>query len=199
MKNLKCTSCGAELKIEENNEYAICEHCKSRYKLNEDLNINIKLDDNVKEIIDNTLGISKRFSKFLFIPIIFFIIVVICIITFSIKAQNDSKNNQAEIQEKGESEASKIMEESKKSIFNMQFSSVAGTKNGFFVKSTLDKVIESNKTNDRKVTVLYNEVSTEDESKIIEIKHGLGDWDQFEVYVNYDNEYVNEIKIERIK
>ena len=75
MKKLRCTSCGAELKIEDNNEYAICEHCRSRYKLNEDLNINIKLDDNIKEVIDNTLGVSKRFSKFLFIPILLFIIV----------------------------------------------------------------------------------------------------------------------------
>lgn len=69
MKKLRCTSCGAELKIEENKEYAICEHCGSRYKLNEDFNINIKLDDNVKDVINNSLGTVKHFSKFLLIPI----------------------------------------------------------------------------------------------------------------------------------
>ena len=48
MKKLRCTSCGAELKVDDNKEYAVCEHCGSKYKLNEDVNINIKLDDNIK-------------------------------------------------------------------------------------------------------------------------------------------------------
>jgi len=198
MKKLRCTSCGAELKIEDNNEYAICEHCKSRYKLNEDLNINIKLDDNVKEVIDNTLGVSNKFSKFMFIPIIIFFIAVACIITFSVKSQMDFRKSHSEIKEKSENETNDMIEEGKKSLFNLQFSSSAGTESGFFVKSTLDRVIESNKVNDRKVSVIYNDNSTTDENKIIEIKHGLNDRDQFEVYVNYDNGYVNEIKIEKI-
>jgi DNA-directed RNA polymerase subunit M/transcription elongation factor TFIIS len=45
MEKLKCTSCGGHLDVEENKEYAVCKHCGARYKLNEDININIKVND----------------------------------------------------------------------------------------------------------------------------------------------------------
>ena len=77
MEKLKCSSCGAELEVEENKEYAKCNHCGARYKLNEDLNVNIKLDDNIKEVLNNGLGTAKHVSKFFFIPIIIFIIIIL--------------------------------------------------------------------------------------------------------------------------
>ena len=123
MEKLKCSSCGGELEVEENKEYAKCRYCGARYKLNEDLNVNIKLDDNIKEVLNNGLGTAKHVSKFFFIPIIIFIIVIFAIVIYN-SLTFDSKTN--------------------KSSFNFQFSLVSGTKDAFFVNSTLDKIIESN-------------------------------------------------------
>ena len=80
MKKLRCTSCGAELKVEENQEYAVCEHCGSKYKMNEDLNINIKIDDNVKDVIKSG---GKAFSKLLLIPVGIFAIGIIAVLLFT--------------------------------------------------------------------------------------------------------------------
>lgn len=206
MKKMKCTSCGAELKVEDNKEYAVCEHCGSKYKLNEDLNVNIKIDDNVKEIIDSGLGAAKKFSKLSLIPVGLFFVVFICIIAFAIKSEVDfnerSKKTQDEYQEKADKEkekADKVKEEAKKMNFNFQFENSSGTKSTFFLKYIFDDIIESNKKNERKVALLFNGESTTDESRIIEIKHGLGDTDEFEVSINYDDDgYVNEIKVDKI-
>lgn len=35
MKKLKCDNCGANLKIDDNNEYAYCEYCNLKYKFDE--------------------------------------------------------------------------------------------------------------------------------------------------------------------
>ena len=75
MEKLKCSSCGAVLEVEDDKEYAKCPYCGSKYKLNQDMNINIKLDDNMKEVMDEHLGMVKRSSKFIFLPIIVFILV----------------------------------------------------------------------------------------------------------------------------
>ena len=179
MKKLRCTSCGAELKLEENKEYAVCEHCGSKYKMNEDMNINIKMDDNVKEVINNG---TKSFSKIMLIPIVLFVIIFISIIFFAFKSKSDFTNDEAE-----------------KRKFNFNFSSEIGTKSGFFLTDILDEINVSNKNNDRKITLVFNGKATTDETEIINIKHGLKDRDKYEVMVNYDSDgYVNEIKVDRI-
>ena len=199
MKNLKCSSCGAELKIDENKEYAKCEHCGSKYKLKEDLNINIKLDDNVKDIINNGLGTAKHVSMFFIIPIALFIVAFSVIIILNIKSGIDSKKKQNEIRQESSQKQENFMGELEKNIFNLEFSSSAGTKNGIEVKSILDNVINKNKTSKRQIKVTYMDDSTIDEDKIIEIKHTFGDWDDYEISVNYDNDgYVNEIKIVKL-
>lgn len=199
MKKLRCTSCGAELKVEDNKEYAICEHCGSKYKLNEDLNINIKIDDSVKDVINNGLGTAKHFSKFLLIPVGLFVVVFISILVFSFKTEADFNKKQEESRQQMEEKANKAQEESEKYSFNFQFTSAAGTDYGNQVERTLDDIIESNKNYDRKVKLVFNGESTTDESKIIEIKHSLGSWDEYEVIVNKDADgYVSEIKVDKI-
>ena len=217
MKKMRCTSCGAELKVKDDKEYAICEHCGSSYKLNEDVNINIKVDDNVKEVINNGLGTAKHFSKFMLIPVGIFVLFFICGIVFAFKSEADfnkrqeqSEQEQAERQKEEEKKreeiekqakdaAEKAKEKAAKESFNFQFVNAAGTKNGFSLRGILDDVIESNKENERKVMVVYNGNSTTDESEIINIKHSLGEWTDYEVIVNKDDSgYINEIKIENI-
>ncbi|MCR4581277.1 MAG: hypothetical protein K5666_02060, partial [Bacilli bacterium] len=86
MKKLKCTSCGGNLEVEDNNEYAKCAYCDTRYKLNEDKTINIKIDDSVAKSF-------KGMSKYMIIPFVMvfiFVIVIGCIIfKTATKSQTD--------------------------------------------------------------------------------------------------------------
>ena len=197
MEKLKCTSCGGELEVEENKEYAKCKYCGARYKLNEDLNVNIKLDDNMKEVLNNGLGTVKHASKFMIIPVIMFIMIFIIIAFAMFKTTNTMIDTKDETFDKYEEEKIQREEESKKYSFNFQFINANGTKATIFVKSTLDDIIQSNKTNDRKVSLVFNGTETTDEKEIIEIKHSLsGD---YEVSLNYDDDgYINKIIVDKI-
>ena len=203
MKKMRCSSCGAELKVEDNNEYAVCEHCGSKYKMNEDLNINIKIDDNVKDVIKSG---GKAFSKFMLIPLGIGAIGFIAVLVFAFTATsridktfNETKQQIEDTYEEGKENVEDLVDEGEKQSFNFQFTTAAGTKNGIRVRGVLDDIIESNKTKDRTVTLIYNGKSVTDETEIINIKHELGDWDDYEVIVNYDDKgYVNEIKVDKI-
>lgn len=199
MKKLRCSSCGAELKVNDDKEYAICEHCGTKYKLNEDLNVNIKIDDEVKEVIAKG---AKGFSKLMLIPVIIFIIFFICIIFFIIKSRIDFNNKVEDTTQKYEEQdknVDKFNEGIEKYSFNFNFTNAAGTKSTFFLKNILDDIIESNKTHDRKVSLVFNGQSTTEEAEIIKIKQNLNDKDNFEVSKNYDDDgYINEIKVDKI-
>ena len=200
MKKLRCTSCGAELKVDEGNEFAVCEHCGSRYKLNEDLNINIKIDDNVKEVLNKSTETANKMSKFMLIPFVIFFIVFIGFFIFKsnfIKGFNEKSKNTNE--ENGKKQQEEIENSFLKEYFNVQFSNANGTKSGFLLESVLDTIIESNKTHDRKVTLIFDGNSTIEEDEILNYKHSLNDRTNYEVIVNYDNDgYINEIKVDKI-
>ena len=198
MEKLKCSSCGAPLKIEENKEYAICTHCKTRYKLNEDLNVNIKLDDNMKEVLNSSLGPVNHISKFMFIPIIIFVIIFGLIIYFGFTNINKNRKTMEENQKEIADKINNPKENIDKNIFNFQFIYDNGTKSAFFLESTLDKIIQSNKIYEKKINLVFNGTETSDESEIINIKHSLdGD---YEVSINYDEEgYINKITVDKIK
>ena len=192
MEKLKCSSCGADLQVEENKEYAICNHCKSRYKLNEDLNIKIKLDDDVKEVLNTSIGRFNHLSKFMFIPIIIFVIIFALIIYFGFTNANKNRNTMNDNQKQIEEQINKQQENVKKDVFNFQFANDNGTKSAFFLESTLDEIIQSNKIYDKKVILVFNGIETTNESKIINIKHSLDG--NYEVSFNYDEEgYINKI------
>ena len=181
MKSLKCSSCGAGLRVEDNKEYAVCDHCGSRYKLNEDLTINIRLDDNMKDVINNGLGMVKHASKFIFIPIIMIMIIVIIGFTFAFKSFSNSANSDWE-----------------KKRFNNQFVYDNGTKSDFFVGPTLDKIIQSNKTHDNQIVLVFDKKEVTSESEIINIKHSLKG--NYEVLFSYDDDgFINKIIVESIK
>ena len=198
MKKLNCSSCGAELRIEENKEYAVCDHCGTKYKLNEDLNINIKLDDNVKDVINTSFGTVNKASKFMFVPIFIFVIAFSLILFIGIRSINRSRNNSEENKKQQEENINKQQEEVKKDIFNFQFVNDNGTKSAFLLESTLDEIIQSNKLYNRKITLVYNGKETTDETEIINIKHSLeGD---YEVSLDYDSEgFIYKIRVDTIK
>ena len=197
MKKLKCSSCGAELHVDENDNYATCNHCGSQYKLNEDLNVNIKLDDNMKEVLNTGLGTFNHVSKFMFIPIIMFVVVFGLILYFGFTSFNRSRNDVDNHQRKIEEQFNQQQENVKKDVFNFQFSNDNGTKSAFFLESTLDEIIQSNKIYDRKVILVFNGTETTDESEIINIKHSLDG--NYEVSFNYDDDgYINKIIVDKI-
>ena len=198
MKKLNCSSCGALLKVEENKEYAVCDHCGTKYKLNEDLNVNIKLDDNVKQILNNGLGTFNHISKFMFIPIIIFVIIFVLIFYFGFMNTNKNRKAIEDNQKQIAEQINKQEKNVKKNVFNFQFANDNGTKSAFFLESTLDKIIQSNKNYDKKVALVFNGTETIDESEIINIKHSLDG--NYEVSFNYDEEgYVNKIIVDIIK
>ena len=122
-------------------------------------------------------------------------------ITIFIKDEqyDEFKKKQEDTHQKFEDEAKKNTEEGKRQMFNMKFTNVAGTKNGAQVNNIIDDVIESNKIYDKKIAVVFNGDSTIEESKLVEIKHNIEEWDKYEVSINYDeNKYVNEVKIDKV-
>lgn len=192
MKKLKCSSCGGNLKVEDNKEYAVCEYCGSRYKLNEDLNINLKMDDSVRNIFGGGFAQMDGFSKGASKVIIVFAIGMISIIamTMFFRFGHDFSSNPT----------SNIESNTKADVdhFNFQFYGANGTNTAFLVKKTLDDIIQSNKTNDRKVILDFEGNETTDESEIINIKHSLSG--SYEVSLNYDDVgYIYKISVEKIK
>ena len=219
MKELKCKSCGAELEVEENKEYAKCNHCGARYKINEDLNINFKIDDNMKEVLNNGIGTVSKSLKYIVIPAIIFFIFILSIFVYesidrnnrrkeTLEAQRQSeeriRQQQEKIQEqilkekeKAEKENKEFEETINKNQFNFEFEHENGTKNAFFLKNTFDKIVRSNNKNDRKVSLVFNGTEITEESEIINIKQSLdGD---YEVSLNYDDDgYINKIIVDKI-
>jgi DNA-directed RNA polymerase subunit RPC12/RpoP len=196
MKKMKCTSCGAELKVEKDNEYAVCEHCGSKYKLNESVDINIKMDDNMKDVIKFGFERNRKISK---VAMIIFVVIFIGVLVFFFTIVRSSINRQEESRKQMEERSNKSKEEYNKTTFNTQFAFVSGTKYGSEIKIFLDVIVNSNKVNERKVSLIYKDEKTIDEDKIINIKHTLKDNEKYEVSTNYDNDgYINEIKVEEI-
>lgn len=192
MEKLRCSSCGGEMTIDENKEYATCNYCGTKYKLNKDVNVNIKLDENTKEVLSDGFGRINKFSWIIFIPIIiFFVIFVIMLVnmnSFNIGISNSHDNYEEE---------KEIDDSFEKSSFNVQFFGANGTKSDFFLGYILDDIIQSNKTNDRKVVLVFDGKEISDENEIIDIKHSLSG--NYEVSLNYDDAgYINKIVVDKI-
>ena len=176
MEKLKCSSCGGEITVDDDKEYGTCPYCGTKYKLNQDVNVNIKLDDNMKEVLNNGLETTKHFSKFIFIPIIMFFVIFAFVIFsfFSFGSKRDINS------------------------FNFKFTNDSGTKSAFFMGDILDDVIESNKTHDRKVVLVFDGKEITDESEIVSIKHSLSG--SYEVSLNYDDKgYINKMIVNKIE
>ena len=186
MKKLECESCGGMMNIDENKEFATCPYCNTKYKLNEDKNIYIKLDEDTKNILKNKTKTIGKISALIMIPhtIIGIIIFIISISIFIFIGTNIYKTEKsAQIK-----------------WFNDNYETYSGTKSKFSIEILLDDVITNNKTNKNLlITVIYHDTSTTNPDEIINIKHSLQDWTKYEVKLDYDNNgYVNKVTIEDI-
>ena len=179
MEKLKCTSCNGDLELDEKHEIATCKFCGTKYKLDGDKTIVLKLED-VKMPHVNPKDIDKAFRPVIIVFVGIFILAVSLIIIFSL---NMSKKSDV-------------------SRFNLDFTYASGTQQPLFVADTLDKVNTKNKTNDKhKITVVFRDVETQDEDEINNIKKRvtqvIGVYTKYEVKLYYDKDgYVNKIVIE---
>lgn len=83
--------------------------------------------------------------------------------------------------------------------FNNLFEMYSGTKMGGHVTTLLDHIITSNKTEERKITVKYNQTETQDETEIKNIKREIGTFNNYEVTLEYDADgFINKAIIEKI-
>ena len=177
MKKLKCESCGGNLKIDESKEYATCPFCETKYKLNEDLTIKVKLDDDMKEIIKGQAKVAKTVATVSIIPFIIVPIIVVTMIVVGVVVG--------------------IKQTSKSNVnrFNNIFLYGNGDQQTVFIINTIDKVIDSNKKNKRKITVRYGGIESQDEKEIMNIKHSLKKF-QYNVTYEYDKKgYIEKIII----
>lgn len=179
MKQLKCENCGGTIEVDDKEkDFATCPFCKAKYQLNERKDINISIDDNVKELFNNTLNFPRKSAKFVVIPIFIFAIIIMIAIIFSFKGQKSFDITD----------------------FNSSYEHYSGTNSKFLIESLLDKVVTNNKTNKKKlITVVYKDKETTDPDTIIEIKHSLEDRKKYEIKFDYnDDGYINKVTIEDI-
>lgn len=93
----------------------------------------------------------------------------------------------------------KVVSQMDISRFNSPLEISSGTKMGGHVIGLFDDIITSNKTEDRKITVKYNETETQDEAEIKNIKRNIGTFDNYEVTFEYDADgFINKAIIEKI-
>ena len=201
MKKLKCDSCGANLKVDENGEYAYCEYCQLKYKLKEekDVNVNINLDETSKELA-NTVG--KSFKIGWIISAIIFVIIFIgalyLIISNVIQIDEEINNKQKETEQTTEEQnmQEEVFNKYEITAFNMKFENYSGTEYKVFVSNLLDEVVTNNKTNERKVEVLYKTTKTIEPDSIVSLKQNLTS-EKYEVKLDYDQDgFVNLVTIE---
>ena len=93
----------------------------------------------------------------------------------------------------------RVYTEYEKKAFNSTIEMYTGTKKGLIATTALDTVITSNKTEERKIIVKYKNMETQDEAEIRKIKQGFDSFDDFEIYVEYDEiGFINKVIIEKL-
>jgi len=86
-----------------------------------------------------------------------------------------------------------------KAKFNNSIEILNGTKMGGTVTTLLDRIITSNKTQERKITVKYNEIETQNEDELKNIKRKIETFDDYEITFEYDAEgFINKVLIEKL-
>lgn len=216
MKKLKCDSCGGELVVDENKEFATCAYCNTKYKLNEDHTITIKVDDDTKEILTSGAKTFSKISLVVIIPIIIISLLIFGLVGYSIYtdlSQMNTSNPNGHIgtdddfekeynKAKDDLEKEKTTENTKNYNNTFEFYSGTQTKNSIII--LLDRVITNNKTNKSNlITVKHKNINSTDPNKIVKIKGLLKDFSsdkrsivKYEVILDYNNAgYVSVITI----
>ena len=119
------------------------------------------------------------------------------------QAKEKDNENENNIATENFSSSMEIFNETENRItlenFNGHIEILSGTQMGVSVTVVLDEIITSNKTEERKITVKYMEIETQDENEIKSIKQKIGTFDNYEITFEYDEEgFINKAIIEKL-
>lgn len=204
MKKLKCDSCGGELVVDENKEFATCAYCNTKYKLNEDHTITIKVDDDTKEMLTSGAKTFSKISLVILIPMIIISLLIFGLVTYGIYkgiSSMNTSNPNGHIEDKFNKE---YIDKTKIEYYNSNYEFYSGTQTKNSIIILLDRVITNNKTNKSNlITVKHKNINSTDPNKIVKIKGLLKDFSsdkrsivKYEVTLDYNNAgYVSVITI----
>lgn len=214
MKKLKCEACGGSLKVDETGKYAVCEYCRSEYKMEEDIKANHNIKINEK---DNMIYEITNFSKIVIIIVSFIVIFGMIGVIFNISKIKNNFNNVNDtdtdnslhselinmVKPKNEiyqNEDKKLKENIEKISFNNSYESMLGNQYSLFIQTKLNEIIQNNNINgDHIIKVTYNDISSSESQEISKIYAKINNNQQYYVELKYDdNAYVNEFIIKDI-
>lgn len=179
LKDCKCPNCGASLEVPENTKKIKCEYCRKTFEVESTYD---SAYNHTKGVLDAQMETSKEifehfnnnpFNKVVRI-IAAVIIIAITVMVFSI--------------------AIPTFMNSGKDDFNFFFESYPGVKSSFFVKTYINKVIESNSKNPkRQICVVLDGEEVCNNSEIPNVVSKLSSYD-YSVSLGYDEKgYVNKL------
>ena len=83
-------------------------------------------------------------------------------------------------------------------FFNSNFEKYNGIKSGVFVIDMLEKISTNNQKNDKKITVIYDNISTTSANDILDITDLIDNSEDYKVLFDYDNNgYINKVTIQK--
>ena len=154
------------------------------------------MDKEKNEFFDES-DIKPRKGLMIFLIIIALVIVVLLANKVITNHENNKKNKNSFF-ENAEKLINKGTSDIEKKSFNGKYELFSGTQDGDEVKSLLDDVIKNNKTNEKKISVVYNEQNTSDPEIIKNIKTSITGMKSYEVSLDYDTDgYINKLTIEK--
>lgn len=184
LKELKCTNCGATIKVKENAAQANCEFCHATFAVEDAYHDGYRFEkgrmkahsEQIEQKLKNAKGIIEPIGKAFaaqyvitaIIGIAIFIAAIIMII-FIVNRQSNSIDN-FDVRR-----------------FNNSYEMYVGTEYGSSVGRLIDEISTNNKKNKKQqVTIKYKDISTQEPEQMKEIKKQLDSWTKYEVTFEYD-------------
>lgn len=146
-------------------------------------------------------GIGIGYLVFIVIGIVLFLVIFIVAFSMIFKIGNNMNQTMDDTINENSNEINEVYSDFDKELFNNGLEMYSGTEYGTSVKSLLDNIVTSNKTEkDHIITVVYNDTTTSDTDEIVALKSSFEDFDTYEVLLDYDiNGFINKVTIETIK
>ena len=183
MKKLKCESCGGDIEIDESKNLATCPFCNTKYQLNETKNVYLKVDEDIKKAALGAFERNQKISKVMFLIFGVFFVFIFGIVAYNIFKQTTG-TSEFDIRS-----------------FNSKYEINKGTEVKENVNNLIDNIVTNNKTNKRKITVVFNGESITDPDKLVAIKKELKNWPRYEYEVGFDYDkdgFIEKATIEEI-
>ena len=195
LRELKCKNCGATIKVDETMSKVECKFCNTTFAVDDAYQDGYKFEkgrmkahsEHLEKSLEQAKGIIEPVGKVfvahsivsVVIGIIVFIVGVCIIIFIAVKQSNS-------------------VDEFDIRRFNNDYEMYVGSEYGSSVGRLIDTISTNNKKDEERViTVIYNDVNTQDPEKMKEIKKQLDDWTKYEVSFEYDEDgFIYQVKIE---